>query len=184
MEQEKEDREPVCVHGSVEECTLPGMCVWVLSFQEMSCCLSKRFSVKAIHRLLPPPPPLLYPSVLMPIPLTQCPPKPRARLPLVSAEQMPLNCPPPPFENSIAAATLNRPPCRRAKQATPDVWIERGGGHISTGRRGHNGGGGGWQGRNAQRGSVFRTPSVASPVPSRHPPLPYKHYAHATCTGT
>eukprot|EP00064_Thunnus_orientalis_P017777 superscaffoldBa00003871_g17863 len=64
----------------------------------MSCCLSKRFSVKAIHRLLPAPPPLLYPASLVPTPPTRQPPMPGARLPLISAEQMSLNCPPPPPE--------------------------------------------------------------------------------------
>lgn len=63
----------VCAHVCV--------CACVLSFQEMSCCLSKRFSVKAIHRLLPAPPPLLYPASLVPTPPTPQPLMPGARLP-------------------------------------------------------------------------------------------------------
>ncbi|KAK2857074.1 hypothetical protein Q5P01_005809 [Channa striata] len=86
----------------------------------LTCCNSQ-----AIHRLLPAPPPLLYPASLVPTPPTRQPPKPGARLPLISAEQMSLNCPPPPSKTPSPPPPLirhpNRQPCRRAKQATPNV---------------------------------------------------------------
>ncbi|KAM7365683.1 hypothetical protein PAMP_016598 [Pampus punctatissimus] len=129
------------------ECVFPEVCncVRVLSFQEMSCCLSKRFSVKAIHRLLPAPPPLLYPASLVPTPPTPQPPMPGARLPLISTEQMSLNCPPPPLKklphhHSSITLTGSRAGVPSRRHPTCE---ERGVADISTGRRGAGGGDGG-----------------------------------------
>ncbi|KAJ4924269.1 hypothetical protein JOQ06_000509, partial [Pogonophryne albipinna] len=82
----------------------------------MSCCLSKRFSVKAIHRLLH-----QAPSPCQRLrhrdPRCQEP-----ACPLASAEQMSLNCPPPPQTPPPPPpfTTPHRQPWRwRAKRTTP-----------------------------------------------------------------
>ena len=153
----------VCV---CQECIF--VCVCEPPFQEMSCCLSKRFSVKAIHRLLPVPPPLLDPASRQRRQHLgrQCQ---EPACPLVSAEQMSLNCPPPPPSPKNLATTTaathplrhpNRqpaPPC----QAGDTRRVKREG---VVGRTA--------SGRSSQRGSVFFSHSAPPTSPPTHPSLP------------
>lgn len=111
------------------------------SFQEMSCCLSKRFPVKAIHRLL-------YPARLVPTPPT---PVPRARLPaprlsradvtqLPSTSLTPLPLPPSPNQAASVGVPSRRHPTCEAKRG------DGGGGYAA------------WE-----HCRIFRTPSTACP---------------------
>lgn len=87
---------------------------WGPSFQEMSCCLSKRFPVKAIHRLL-------YPASLVPTPPTSMPRAclPAPRLSRAHVTQLPSTSLNPPSPTSLVHPS--RQQRWRAKQATPNV---------------------------------------------------------------